>query len=193
MPSTPFLRLPVEMLRNVTDYLEIQDQARLSMTNRYLRFTLPAPTHSDFLIAEAREWAISKQLYTCKGCVRFRGLHQFADDMRKGARARSASDARSRFCLECGVERGWYSEGAKIAIYGKPAVLGRLCSGFTDRTSSKASCGSRALAWTAPPKQERSPYADDSQHEYDDEWAYMSRSYVRTKHSEDEYGQWLGI
>lgn len=193
MSSIPLLRLPVEMLRNVTDYLDIQDKARLAMTNRYLRFTLPAPTHSDFLRAEASEWAISKQLYTCRGCIRFRGLHQFADDMRKGARARSASDARSRFCLECGVEQGWYSEGAKIAIYGKPAVLGRLCSGFTDHCGSEVSCGSRALVWTPLQRPKRSRYADDCRGERDDEWAYMPKSYVGMRHAEEEYGLWLDM
>lgn len=187
MASTPLLRLPVEMLRNVTDYLEIQDQARLSMTNRYLRFTLPTPTHSDFVRAEANEWAVSKQLYTCKGCVCFRGLQKFADDMRKGARARSASDAQSRFCLECGVERGWYTEGTIIAIYGKAAVLGRICSDLTDR------CGSRALTWKPLQRPKCEHYGNDSRRERDDEWAYMSRSHVGTRHAEEEYGLWLDI
>lgn len=192
MSSAPFLRLPVEMLRSVTDYLEIQDQARLSMANRFLRLALPAPTHADFLAAEASEWAASKQLYACKGCLRFRSLHQFADDMRKGARARSASDAHTRFCLKCGVERGWYSEGTKIAIYGKPAVLGRLCSGFTDRSSPKASCGSRQLAWIPLQRQRRSTY-DDCQSECDDGWAYASRSYIGSRLAEEEYGLWLDM
>jgi hypothetical protein len=193
MTSTPLLRLPVEMLRNVTDYLEIEDQARLSMTNRYLRSTFPAPTHSDFLRAEANEWAVSKQLYTCKGCVRFRGFGKFADDMRKGARARSAPDARSRFCLDCGVEKGWYSEGTNIAIYGQPAVLGRLCSDLTDRCGSRISCGSRALAWTPLQKPKPSQYGNNSERERNDDWAYMSRSHVGTRHAEEEYELWLVI
>ncbi|KAK7181337.1 uncharacterized protein CC84DRAFT_935046 [Paraphaeosphaeria sporulosa] len=193
MASTPLLRLPVEMLRNITDYLEIQDQARLSMTNRYLRSTLPAPTHFEFLRAEASEWAVSKQLYTCKGCVRFRSLQKFADDMRKGTRARSAPDARSRFCLECGVENGWYSEGTNIAIYGKLAVLGRVCSDLTDRCGSKASCGSRALAWTPLQRVKREQYGNNSRHERDDDWAYMARSQVGPRHAEEEYGLWLDI
>lgn len=191
--STPLLRLPVELLLNVTDYLDLQDQVRLSMGNRYLRLILRAPTHSDFLTAEASDFAISKQLYTCRGCVRFRDLLQFADDMRKGARARSGSDAQTRFCLECGVARGWYSEGAKIAIYGKPAVLGRLCSGFTDRCGSKASCGSRALAWTPLQKEARSQYGDDYRRERDDGWAYTSRSFTETRHAQEEYGLWLDV
>ncbi|KAF9736707.1 hypothetical protein PMIN06_002740 [Paraphaeosphaeria minitans] len=193
MASTPLLRLPVEMLRNVTDYLEIQDQARLSMTNRYYRFTLPAPTHSEFLRAEASEWAVSKQLYTCKVCVRFRGLRKFADDMRKGTRARSASDSRSRFCLECGVENGWYSEGTIIAIYGKPAVLGWVCSDLTDRSGSKASCGSRELAWTPLQRPKREQYGNDSRLQRDDEWAYMARSDVGTRLAEEEYELWFNI
>lgn len=188
--STPLLRLPVEMLLNITDYLELQDHVRLSMANRHLWLTLGAPTHSDFLTAEASEFAILKQLYTCRGCVRFRDLPQFADDMRKGARARSGSDAQTRFCLECGVARGWYSEGAKIAIYGKPAVLGRLCSDFTDRCSSKAPCGSQALAWTPLQSKAQLQYGDDYR-ERDDGWAYISRSFTETRHAQEEYGLWL--
>lgn len=184
MSSTPLLRLPVEMLRNVTDHLDLQDRVRLTVTNRYLYFTLGVPTHSEFLAAEASEFATSKQLYACKGCIRFRSLAQFADDMRKGARTRSGPEAQSRFCLECGVERGWYSEGAMIAIYGKPAVLGRLCSSVTDHCGSKASCGSRTLVWKPLPMRQHSRY---------ESWGYMTRSCSETRHAQEEYEMWLDV
>lgn len=184
MASAPLLQLPVEMLRNVTDRLDLQERVRLSMTNRYLYFTLGVPTHSDLLAAEACDFATSKQLYACKGCVRFRYLSQFADDMRKGARTRSGPDAQSRFCLECGVERGWYSEGAMIAIYGKPAVLGRLCSSVTDHCGSKASCGSRTLVWTPLQVSQPSRY---------DGWTYMTQSRSETRHAQEEYEMWLDV
>ncbi|KAF1971078.1 hypothetical protein BU23DRAFT_199972 [Bimuria novae-zelandiae CBS 107.79] len=193
MASPPLLRLPVEMLRNITDHLHLHDQVRLAMTSRYLRLTLGVPTHSDFLAAEGGEFAISKQLYTCKGCVRFRELHEFADDMRKGARARSGSSAPTRFCLQCGVVRGWYSEGAKIAIYGKSAVLGPICSNLTDRCSSKTLCGSRTLMWRPLQKERPSRYADAYQRERDDGWAYMSRSFTETRHAQEEFGLWLDV
>ena len=189
MPCTPLLRLPVEMLRSITDHLNLQDQVRLSMTNRCLYLTLGRPTHSDFLKAEASEFAVSKQLYACKGCVRFRSLPQFADDMRKSTRTRSGPDAQSRFCLECGVKRGWYSEGAKIAIYGMPAVLGRVCSDFTDQCDAKTSCGSPQLRWKPLRKEQLFRHADE--HRPDDSWAYLSRSFTETRHAQEEYSLWL--
>lgn len=189
MPPAPLLRLPAEMLRSVTDYLDLGDQIRLSMANRHLRFMLGNPTHADFIKAEASEFAISRQLYTCRGCVRFRSLPQFADDMRKGTRTRSGPDAQSRFCLECGVKRGWYSEGEKIAIYGMPAVLGRFCSDFTDQCDGKTSCGSQQLRWEPLRKGQISRYADGARP--DDGWAYMSRSFTETRHAQEEYSLWL--
>jgi len=191
MPPLTLLSLPVEILREIAECLDLQDQTRLAMANGYLHSVVRAPTHDDFLLAEASAWAISKQLFTCKGCVRFRGLSQFADDMRKGVRARSGPDARLRFCLECGVSRDWYSEGEEIAVKGQPAVLRRLCSTLTDR--GKSPCGSRLLFWVPLQSRRVSQYACDHSPEQEDDWVWLTRHSAENRHMQETYGLWLNI
>ena len=96
------------------------------MANRYLRSIISPPTHDDFLQAEPSEWAMARQLFTCRGCVQFRSFVHFSDDMRKGKCARRGLAAKTRFCIRCGVERGWYAEGIEIAILSK--AVPRACA-----------------------------------------------------------------
>lgn len=194
MDPTPCLRLPLEILRNVTAYLNLHDQVRLSMTNRHFWFAIQPPTHNDFLAAETCDWAISKQFYTCGGCAQFRRLRDFADDMRKGTRARNGLDARTRLCLRCGVEEGWYPEGAKIAIYGKPAVLVRSCMKLTDHVNCIASFGSLGFFWTSLQRDTAPFYVDTHHFEHDDDWSSVRRSHVEIKYAqEEEHGLWFDL
>ncbi|KAF1957983.1 hypothetical protein CC80DRAFT_381894, partial [Byssothecium circinans] len=132
MTSSSLLSLPLEIFRNIFGRLELQDKACLTMTNRCFRTILDPPTHEDFLYAENYVWASSRGLYTCKGCISFRQLDHFTDDMRKGRRARRGPEANTRLCIQCGVNQGIYWEGMEIVFKGQRAILGRLCRTLTD-------------------------------------------------------------
>jgi len=188
MSQPPFLRLPLEMLTNITDRLDLQDKVRLAMANRFLRSIIPPPTHEQFLRAESDEWAISRELYTCEGCVGFRHLLQFADDMRKGRYARRGLDVGTRLCIKCGVDRGCYSEGMEIAVLGRRAVLGRHCRTHTDHMETNAACGSSGvlLTWTLKKKL-------SGRRRSEDDWAHATRNFVEGKHTEELYGVWVDL
>ncbi|KAL7772974.1 hypothetical protein CFE70_002938 [Pyrenophora teres f. teres 0-1] len=74
MPSTPILRLPVELHLEIANLLDLGDHVRLASTARYFRSIIPAPTHSDFLAAEECAWAKSKQ-FTCGSLTDQLGHH----------------------------------------------------------------------------------------------------------------------
>lgn len=190
MSIPPFLRLSIEMLTNITERLELQDKVQLAMTNRFLRSVIPRPTHEQFLQAESGDWATSKLFYTCEGCVGFRHFSQFADDMRKGRRARRGVDAGTRLCIKCGVDRGCYSEGMEIAVLGRRAVLSRHCRILTDHTDTKTGCGASRVLWTWTLTEKLS----DSQHSEDD-WAHTMRNFANGKHTEElcGFGQWADL
>ncbi|PVI01434.1 hypothetical protein DM02DRAFT_524999 [Periconia macrospinosa] len=138
-------RMPLELLRAISDHLDIQDKAHLAMVNRHLRISI-SPTLEDFIQAETSEWAASKQLYTCKRCMSFRKDVMFADAMRKGRDyARGGSMASLRLCIQCGLKVNFYTEGMTIVYLGGRAILGRPCSStvqLTDYSTRKTICGS---------------------------------------------------
>lgn len=182
MSSPPFLRLPLELLTNITGRLELQDTARLAMANRYFRSVIEAPTHEQFLRAENDDWAISKELYTCKGCVTLRRLELFSDDMRKGRLARRGPEAATRLCKTCGADTGFYVEGVEISVLGRRAVLRRHCRVLTDRPNDdKADDSSKVkMKWEWV-------QVSDSQHSEDD-WAHSSRFFAEGRHPEELLG-----
>lgn len=187
MSSPPVLRLPLELLTSIIGRLELQDTVRLAMTNRYFRSVIEAPTHEQFLEAENDDWAVSKGLYTCQGCITFRRLETFSDDMRKGRLARRGPDAARRLCIECGVRIGRYTEGAEISILGLRYLLRRRCRGLTDHTNvDEASNSSQVqMTWVQVP-------TSDSQRSEDD-WAHSSRFFAEDRHAEELYGVWPDI
>lgn len=186
----PLLRLPIELHYEIVSHLELQDRVRLTLTSRYFTSLIEPTTFKDFLTAETGPWAISKDYYACKGCKRFRHLLQFADDMRKGKRARHGVDAQARFCVQCGVDQHWYSPGTNFTIMGKPHVICRLCGAFTDRLGVEGACAS-CLPSLRAQKKNTSLDTRDSLYESEDDWAYSTKSYTEgNKHSEEMYGVW---
>ncbi|KAF2646419.1 hypothetical protein P280DRAFT_512593 [Massarina eburnea CBS 473.64] len=143
---TTLTSLPLEMLKNIIHHLDLQHKACLAATNRYLRAIIKPPTHEDFLRAETEEWAVSRMLYTCKGCVRFRQYDQFADEMRKGRHALREKEASTRLCIACGIRQGIYSEGAVIVFKGQRTTLGRLRMNLTDRAISVRRSASASIS-----------------------------------------------
>jgi hypothetical protein len=133
MSSPPLLRLPVELHLEVVGLLDLTNKVNLAFTTRYFRSIIPTPTHAEFLAAEGATWAKTRQLYTCKGCIRFRHWKAFADDMRKGRWCRSGTLAHTRFCLNCGVSDALYAPGTLLTICNRVHVLCNLCGLLTDQ------------------------------------------------------------
>ncbi|ORY15253.1 hypothetical protein BCR34DRAFT_585154 [Clohesyomyces aquaticus] len=192
MTSPLLLRLPPELHYDIVDLLEIQDKARLSRTNQYFSSLIKPPTHQEFLAAETGQWSISSELFTCKGCIRFRPLIQFTDDMRKGKRGRNGAEANTRFCIKCGVDRDWFALGAEFSIMGRRYVRceGKDCRHFTSRVGIKGFCNIDSPTKRHVRKKSDRPYNGNREYESDDDWDYLTRSCVNGKHSEEMYGVW---
>ncbi|KAF2258518.1 hypothetical protein CC78DRAFT_424110, partial [Lojkania enalia] len=137
------LRLPMELHRDIIDYIKaLEDKVCLRLACRYFMSIIKHPAQEDFLIAETRAFAIENNLYTCKYCGNFRHLLKFADNMRKGKRARHGVDANTRFCVNCGVAHHLYTPGTEVTILGQLYVVCRLCGTFTDQVGAKGACSS---------------------------------------------------
>lgn len=135
MASPPLLRLPIELHQNIIGHLDLQDRAALAMTNRYFS-VVATPTYKTFLDSEMTERAVAQNLYTCKGCARFRRAEEFANDMIKDRRGRHGQAAATRFCLDCGVGRGFYTVGTIVVIGTGLWELCRSRRTYTDRARS---------------------------------------------------------
>lgn len=186
----PLLRLPVELHREIISNLELQDHALLSCTSRYFAWLIKPPTFDEFLAAETKPWAISKNLYACKGCKRFQHLLQFADDMRKAKRGRHGLDAHTRFCVKCGVDQHWYPAGTEFTIMGEPYVVCMLCEVVTDRVSARGAC----LPTLQAVRKKRVDLTSAGRHyESEDDWGHALKSFAGGKHSEEMYGIWPDV
>ena len=195
MPSSSLLSsLPLEIFRNIFHRLEFQDKVRLTMTDRCLRNMIEPPVLEDFLSAESHGWAVARSLYTCRGCVSFRQHDHFADDMRKGRRARGGLEAGTRLCIRCGVGRGLYSEGMEITFKGQRAVLGRIRSPFTDHAvCSSISCGSTIPVWVSNRKATTYSNQHYRQFAHEDEWVRSKLSYAGSRDVDEVARYWLDI
>jgi hypothetical protein len=134
------LHLPIELQLSIVEELELHDIINLAFTNRYFRSIIKPPSHSEYLAAEANDWARGRGLFACSGCSCFRRFEEFADNMKKGKRTRGGTEAVARLCLQCGAACGIYTPDLPVAIYGKSHVLCLLCGTFTERASRQASC-----------------------------------------------------
>jgi hypothetical protein len=135
MSQAPILRLPVELHLDIVDRLDLHEKVELACTNRYFMSIIPPPSHNELLVAEKDPWPTAKELLTCKGCLRFCRLQDFADEMRKGRRCRGRSEAATRFCLKCGVEDALYAPGTHLTICNRPHVLCSICRDLTNHVS----------------------------------------------------------
>lgn len=180
-----FLRLPLELQFHIIDHLELQDKARLSVTCRHFSSIIEPSTHKHFLDAEPNTWAISRNLYTCKGCTRFRQLLEFSDEMRKGRQGRGGSNASSRLCLECGVKQGLYIAGGKVVVMGQRHVIDRSCTLFRNISSTHNTCGPCVAAAKSSHKDKTACGAGSCHYESDDDWKYSTESYAKDRHLQE--------
>ncbi|CBX96533.1 predicted protein [Plenodomus lingam JN3] len=75
--------------------------------NCHFRFNTRPPSHTEPLEHDNGQRARHRQLLTCKGCVQPRVFADFADGMRKNKRCRGGAETHTRFCIRCGVDKGW--------------------------------------------------------------------------------------
>jgi hypothetical protein len=186
MSQAPILRLPAELHLDIVDLLDFHEKVKLACTNRYFMSIIPPPSHSEFLAAETDPWATAKDLLTCKGCLRFCGLQDFADEMRKGKRCRGHSEAVTRFCLKCGVDDALYDPGTHITICNRPHVLCSICRNLTDHLSDHVG----VCAGCSPGSRHRHMRSRDHHNdyiEYSYGWTYTMHRSSDRDHLRDHY------
>jgi hypothetical protein len=188
MSAPILLRLPVELHLHIVVQLELRERANFASTNRYFRSIIQAPTHAEFLLAEASIWAKEERLFACRGCGLFRRYTCFADDMIKGKRCRSGTQADTRFCLECGIAGKLYTPGTHLAICGQPHVLCQHCKILKNRVGSQGTCAdcSPCPRWTF--MQLRSSGSQCPDHDHD--WLYTTSRSSDSGHIQEYYGVW---
>ncbi|KAH7139155.1 hypothetical protein B0J11DRAFT_36257 [Dendryphion nanum] len=182
MGLPPLLSLPPELRQNIIDRLELQDEARLLLTCRSFNQDIKPFILDYFLAAETKEWAITKQLFTCKGCVRFRRLLEFSDEMRKGKKGRNKPNAPTRLCLKCGVRQGLYVAGADVVIMGSRHTVGGSCQLLNVADNAQKIC--QPCSATGIRHRDRKTEFPDDLHFYND-CEYFSKSYLKDKHIQE--------
>ncbi|GFG23854.1 hypothetical protein IFM61606_03746 [Aspergillus udagawae] len=135
--KTTLLRLPPELHLLIGAYLPFPDIVRFRITCAYLYSLLPPLTHAQLLLAETTDYALSKDIYACRYCLRLRPASRFADRMRRRRRGRYGRDAEKRFCVECGLQprkgtdgEARYGPGAQVRIDGVLYVICITCRRF---------------------------------------------------------------
>ncbi|KKK23414.1 hypothetical protein ARAM_006452 [Aspergillus rambellii] len=112
--------LPPEIHLLISTNLLFPDLLYLRLSCRYFYNLLPSPRHKDLLQAEQTTYAIAKNIYACRYCLRLRVASQFADRMLQRRRRRAGRDAWKRFCVECGLAprsgEARYGPGAQIEL-----------------------------------------------------------------------------
>jgi hypothetical protein len=147
MAASSLLALPLELQEQVFQELGFPDNISLSMTCRHFWATTKPLTHKQLLLAERTEFAIGKDIYTCRDCLRLRPASKFADKMTKRKRGRLGSKNHKRFCVECGLKSGprntGYTRGSRIMIQGVCHVICIRCGEFgegSDDSSGLSDC-----------------------------------------------------
>ncbi|RHZ54436.1 hypothetical protein CDV55_104793 [Aspergillus turcosus] len=135
--TTTLLSLPPELHLLIGTYLRFPDIVYFRITCAYLYALLPPLTHSQLLLAETTDYALSRDIYACRYCLRLRPASRFADRMRRRRRGRYGRDADKRFCVECGLrpragtdEEARYGPGAQVRIDGVLYVICITCRTF---------------------------------------------------------------
>ncbi|KAL3452227.1 hypothetical protein BJX65DRAFT_175545 [Aspergillus insuetus] len=129
------LTLPPELHFLILTHLPFPSRTHLSLTCTYFHTLIPPMTHTELLAAESTEFAVSRDLYACRYCLRLRHSWEFGDRMLHKRRGRRGKAAGRRFCVECGLcSRGdgeaRYGPGAMVVRGGVVYVVCRGCGRF---------------------------------------------------------------
>ncbi|KAL2869243.1 F-box domain protein [Aspergillus lucknowensis] len=127
------LSLPPELHLLIISNLSFPDLTCLKVTCSYFYHLIPPMSHEELLEAECTAFAIDKDLYACRYCLRLRSGGRFADRMLRRRRGRRGRHAGRRFCVQCGLKpRGdsgeaRYGPGAQVVMMGTAYVLCAEC------------------------------------------------------------------
>lgn len=100
LPRT-LLTTPPEIQNKIIRYLETPDVHVLRLTSKYFYDIIPPPTHADLLAIEA-SLEINIDHFACVGCTKMVSLYKFSPSMVKKKKISGGSEARNRFCNDCG-------------------------------------------------------------------------------------------
>jgi hypothetical protein len=173
----PFLCLPLELHRDIIDRLPILDRESLRSTNHYFRSIVKSPTIAELLAAEA----IDNEHFSCSDCLRLLPLKKFSNDMRKGRKGRRGSEAHTRFCVKCGVDRRRYKPGTELMIMEKRYVICKVCYRHTHLVGSNGACSScLPLSSSTRGTGDADAYSDHARYELEENfinstWRYTGR------------------
>lgn len=140
--KSPLMELPTEIHLLIIRDLFFRDRISLRMTCIYFHEIIPPLNLEDLLEAETSDYAMMKDLYACRYCLRLLPTYEFADKMLRRRRSKHGPDAYKRFCVECGLEprngAARYGPGARITVQGAAHIICRLCREFHPDVSYRA-------------------------------------------------------
>jgi hypothetical protein len=101
--TTPsLLALPIEIHAEIFTNLCFPDLYSVRLINQYFHAIIPPPAHAELLTAETLDFAREINTFACVGCTRLRPQATFSPKMVKRKKAAGGTEARNRFCIECG-------------------------------------------------------------------------------------------
>jgi hypothetical protein len=111
--------LPEELCLAIIEKLDISSIIALSQTSR--RFNrLSDPTeesrHSQMIkfLVEVQAFPRWKNGFACFFCLKVLPRCRFTDKQTKSPRGRNGSEQEGRFCIQCGIEKGWSPPGSMV-------------------------------------------------------------------------------
>ena len=127
---SPLLLLPLEIKFQIASCLSPR-----SLTNLRLTHTMFATTISRLDVRRCRllwmesgySYNFPRSYYACYTCLKLLPAHSFCDESKTRGKCTGGVLMEKRFCLDCGVEKGWYLKDAPVPICGGPRVPCQQC------------------------------------------------------------------
>ncbi|KAL4912288.1 hypothetical protein BDW62DRAFT_194995 [Aspergillus aurantiobrunneus] len=136
MAKRTIFDLPREIHQLILEFAEPLDLLHLRAVCQSFRELIPPPTIQQLLQVEVSDFGYTKDIYTCRDCMRLRPRARFADKMVKKKKSKVSSDAGKRFCVDCGTnpnllpETARYTRGCHVVILGEHHVVCYCCGRF---------------------------------------------------------------
>lgn len=140
MAKCTIFSLPRETHEVIIDYLDPPDHLHLRAVSQSFRELIPPLRIQQLLQVEVSDFGLTKDLYTCRDCMRLRPRAKFADNMVKRKKAKAGAEAGKRFCVECGTSpnpnpllpgTSRYTRGCHVVILGEQHVVCYSCGRFS--------------------------------------------------------------